>query len=97
MNSRDGGMELMETTLMESAYLSTLLLTGHMFGHLLLVKSPLIIINQVLLAITSLVICLNIVLLKLSVDLFFGSLSSMEEMFLLGSKSYYFFVSVTLK
>ena len=86
-------MELKETTLMELASLQA----GHMFGHLLLVDCPVLIINQILLAITLLVICLHVVIFKFSVDLFFGSLSNMEQMCLLGSKSYHFLMSMTLK
>ena len=67
-------------------------------GHSLLVRrSPVLIINQDLLVMTWLVIFLLIVILKFSVDLFFGSLSSMEEMCLLCSKSCHFLLSVTLK
>ena len=90
-------VELTETTLMESASPSTLPPAGHMFGHSLLVKSPVLIISQALLVMNWLVIFLLIVILKFSVDLYFGSLSSMEEMCLLFSKSCHFLLSVTLK
>ena len=90
-------MELMETTLIESASLSALPQAGHMFGHLLLVDCPVLMINQVLLAMTLFVTDLHIVMMILAVDLFFGSLSSMEGMCLLCSKNYHFLTSVTLK
>ena len=79
---------------MESVSLSAFLPTGHVLGHLLLVKSPVFIVNKVLLAMTLLVTFLNTVLLKFSGSL---SLSSMEEMCCLGSNSDHFLMSVTLK
>ena len=86
----------MGTNLIESASLSTLLPVGPMFGHSKLETfAP--IINQLLLAMTLLVICFHLVIFKLFADLFCGSPSSIQEISLLGSKSCHFLMSVTLK
>ena len=82
---------------MESASLSILPPTEHMFGHSLLVKSPVLIINQALLVMNWLVIFLPIVILIFSVELLFGSFGNIEEMCLFCSKNFHFILSVTLK